>query len=59
VRLGDKETRQQVQALEPFTGVLDPSHKHQSTLLHPPEGQVPKGTEKEQNKRIQPKMSFT
>ena len=46
MRLGDKATGQQVQALEPFPGVLDPSHKHQSTLLHPLEGQVPKGTAK-------------
>lgn len=46
MRLRDKETGRQVQALEPFPGVLDPSHKHQSTLLHPLEGQGPKGTAK-------------
>lgn len=42
--LRDKETVRQVQAVEPFPRVLDPIHKHQSTLPHPQEGQDPKGT---------------
>lgn len=44
VKLWDKETAQQVQALGPFLKVLHPSQKHHSTLRHLLQDQGPKGT---------------